>query len=57
MDRDQLEAAARAAVKAQGCICRPDITIRQDPDDLVAHADVSHASWCPLLLARNRRNN
>ena len=24
---------------------------------LVAHADVHHASWCPLLLARNRRNN
>lgn len=49
--------AAYLAVKAQGCMCRPDITIRREPGDLVAHADVHHSSWCPLLLARNRRNN
>lgn len=50
--------AARVAVKAQGCMCRPDITISDDQDEpLLKHADVHHAPWCPLLLARNRRNN
>lgn len=57
MDAEEMEAAARQAVKAQGCLCRPDIEIRTEPGELVAHADVHHSSWCPLLLARNRRNN
>lgn len=57
MTREEMAEAALQAVKAQGCLCRPDITIRLEPDELVHHADVHHSPWCPLLLARNRRNN
>ncbi len=59
MTDDEMAESVRCAVKAQGCICRPDITISHpDPDvPLYVEAAAAHANWCPLALARNRRNS
>lgn len=59
MNDAELIEAARTACKARGCICRPDITLRRpDPDvPLYVEAEAHHDNWCPLALARNRRNS
>lgn len=59
MTDDELVAAARSAVKAKGCMCKVEITLRRpDPDvPLYVEADARHDSWCTLALARNRSMN
>lgn len=59
MTDDDLIESVRLAVKAKGCICKVEVTLnRPDPDvPLYVEAAAHHANWCPLALARNRRNN
>jgi len=38
------EDAVRAAARAQGCTCTPDVTLGPYP-----HARVEHDDWCVLL--------
>lgn len=54
---DELIAQVRATCKAQGCLCRVEVTLsRPDPDEpLFVHAEARHDNWCPLALARNRK--
>lgn len=59
MTDDELIEAARFSVKANGCLCRVEITLRR-PDPEVPNyveADAVHDNWCPLALARNRSAN
>lgn len=56
---DELAATVRAAVKAQGCMCKLDVVIdHPDPDEPnYVHAEAHHDNWCPLALAANRSSN
>ena len=58
-DDDTLERQVYATCKAGGCLCKPDITIdRPDPaEPLFVYATASHDTWCPLYMARQRKNN
>lgn len=59
MDDAEMTAEVIRLCKAQGCICRPDVTLtRPDPDaPLFVQADAKHDSWCPLYLVRQRGSN
>lgn len=56
---DDWERQVYAACKAQGCLCKPDITITHpDPEvPLYIEATAHHDNWCPLFMARQRASN
>lgn len=56
---EQLETEVRATIKAQGCMCKVDVVLdRPDPDlPNFVHVEARHDNWCPLALARHRRNS
>lgn len=50
-ERDRIRHAALEAARAQGCTCKPTVTLaRREP---VWHAQVAHDDWCPLQRSRD----
>lgn len=55
-DPDQLAAVARAASKAAGCTCQPDLEVVEEYPGM-HRCTVRHDAWCQLLARRSARWN
>jgi hypothetical protein len=51
-ERRRIKRAALEAARAQGCVCKPTITLTGQ--DALWHAQVAHDDWCPLYRSNER---